>query len=70
MNYFFGIDATSGKLVADFEEGAGGAGPLGLNHPVTGTAVVTSNVWHHAAAPTTERRGSSTSMELSTAPWL
>src|SRR6266540_3987819 len=50
MNYFFGIDATSGKLVADFEEGAGGAGPLGLNHPVSGTAVVTSNVWHHAAA--------------------
>ena len=50
MNYFFGIDATSGKLVADFEEGAGGTGPLGLNHPVSGTAVVTSNVWHHAAA--------------------
>src|SRR5215212_371704 len=50
MNYFFGIDATSGKLVADFEEGVGGTGPLGLNHPVSGTTVVTSNVWHHAAA--------------------
>ena len=45
MNYFLGIDATSGKLVADFEDTATGA-----NHPVTGTAVVTSNVWHHAAA--------------------
>ena len=36
MNYFLGIDATSGKLVADFEEGTGGTGPLGLNHPVVG----------------------------------
>jgi hypothetical protein len=34
----------SGKLVADFEE------PAGPNHPVSGTAIVTSNVWHHAAA--------------------
>ena len=50
MNYFLGIDATSGKLVADFEEGVGGAGPLGLNHPIRGTTTVTSNVWHHAAA--------------------
>ena len=32
-------------LVADFEDTANGA-----NHPVTGTTVVTSNVWHHAAA--------------------
>src|SRR5512133_2975168 len=50
MNYFLGIDATSGKLVADFEEGPGGTGPLGLNHPISGGTVVTSNVWHHAAA--------------------
>src|SRR6266496_1330561 len=49
MNYFLGIDASSGKLVGDFEEGATGASP-GLNHPVTGTTVVTSNAWHHAAA--------------------
>ena len=49
MNYFLGIDATSGKLVADFEEGAGAASP-GLNHPVSGNTVVTQNVWHHAAA--------------------
>ncbi len=42
-NYFLGIDSTSGVLVADYEE------PTGPNHPVSGTAVVTSNVWHHAA---------------------
>ncbi len=49
INYFFGIDATTGQLVADFEEAQSGASPS-LNHPVTGTTVVTSNVWHHAAA--------------------
>src|SRR6266540_460817 len=50
MNYFLGIDATSGKLVADFEEGPGGAGPLGQNHPISGTTLVTSGFWHHAVA--------------------
>src|SRR3954463_4615998 len=45
MNYFLGIDATSGVLVGDFEDTAGG-----VNHPVSGTTAVTSNVWHHAAA--------------------
>ncbi|MFL6005040.1 MAG: LamG-like jellyroll fold domain-containing protein [Gaiellaceae bacterium] len=50
MNYFLGIDATSGRLVADFEEGPGGAGPLGQNHPISGATLVTSNLWHHAAA--------------------
>ena len=49
MNYFLGIDGSSNKLVADFEEGATGTTP-GLNHPITGTTIVTSNVWHHAAA--------------------
>ena len=44
MNYFLGIDAATGVLVADFEE------PAGPNHPVAGTTAVTSNVWHHAAA--------------------
>ena len=34
---------STGVLVADYEE------PTGPNHPVSGTAVVTSNVWHHAA---------------------
>ena len=50
MNYFLGIRASDGVLVADFEEGPGGPGPLGQNHPVAGATVVTSNVWHHAAA--------------------
>ena len=45
MDWFLGIDATSGQLVADFEDSANGA-----NHPVTGNAVVSSNVWHHVAA--------------------
>jgi hypothetical protein len=47
LNYFLGID-SSGRLVADFEEGAGQPSP-GLNHPVTGVTSVTNNVWHHAA---------------------
>jgi fibronectin type 3 domain-containing protein len=50
MNFFLGIDATSAKLVADFEEGPSTGGTLGLNHPITGNTVVTNNVWHHAAA--------------------
>ncbi len=49
VNYFLGIDASSGKLVADFEEGQTGATPS-ANHPITATTVVTQNVWHHAAA--------------------
>ena len=36
MNYFLGIDATSGKLVADFEEAQGGSAPS-ANHPISGT---------------------------------
>jgi len=48
MNYFLGIN-TSGKLVADFEEGAGQATP-GLNHPVTGITTIVNNTWYHAAA--------------------
>src|SRR5262245_16474093 len=47
MNYFLGIDAA-GHLVADFEEGAGQPTP-GLNHPVTGSAVISNNAWHHGA---------------------
>ena len=40
-----------GRLVADFEEAQtpGGTNP-GLNHPITGTGVITADsVWHHAA---------------------
>ncbi len=48
MNYFLGVDAA-GRLVADFEEGAGGTSP-GLNHPITGATVVQTGVWYHAAA--------------------
>src|SRR6266496_4708253 len=52
MNYFMGIDATTGKLVADFEEGPSAGGTLGLNHPVSGTTVIPVNInlWHHVAA--------------------
>ncbi len=46
VNYFLGIDATSGKLVADFEAAAGSA-----NHPITGTTpIAIDSAWHHAAA--------------------
>ncbi len=45
MNYFLGIDSTSARLVADFEDMATGA-----NHPVTGTTALTNGVWYHAAA--------------------
>jgi Concanavalin A-like lectin/glucanases superfamily len=45
MNYFLGIDGSSGKLVADFEDMADGA-----NHPITGQTMISQNVWHHAAA--------------------
>ena len=46
MNYFLGIDATTGVLVADFEDTATGG-----NHPVAGTtAIAAGPSWHHAAA--------------------
>lgn len=48
VNYFFGIDATSGKLVADFEEAQGQPSPS-LNHPITAGTLVTRDIWHHAA---------------------
>ena len=50
IDYFLGIDATSGKLVADFEEGQSGTSPS-ANHPITGTtAIPVGSAWHHAAA--------------------
>ncbi|MBK8784602.1 MAG: tandem-95 repeat protein [Anaerolineales bacterium] len=49
INYFLGIDAGTGALIADFEEGAGGILPS-QNHPVSGTTVIANNVWYHAAA--------------------
>ena len=48
-NYFLGIDGTTARLVADFEEGAGGASP-GLNHPVSGVSAIVNGTWYHAAA--------------------
>jgi hypothetical protein len=45
MNYFLGIDSTTAKLVADFEDSATGA-----NHPVTGATALSNGVWYHAAA--------------------
>ena len=45
MNYFLGIDATTGVLVADFEDTANGAQPPGHRHH----RVPISTVWHHAA---------------------
>lgn len=49
MNYFLGISTSSiTRLVADFEEGAGGTNP-GQNHPVTGKTAPGNNVWNHAA---------------------
>ena len=49
MNYYLGIDAVTGVLVADFEEGASGTDP-GLNHPIRGEAEIQTGVWYHAAA--------------------
>ena len=48
INYFFGIDDSSDTLAADFEEAPTGASP-GLNHPITSTTTVSTNVWHHGA---------------------
>ena len=49
LNYFLGIQASGGVLVADFEEHAGGSRP-GMNHPVEGRTVVVPGLMHHAAA--------------------
>ena len=64
MDYFLGIDAPTGMLVADFEDTADGS-----NHPVAGTTPITSDVWHHAAAvyDTAPTPGGCTSTARSTA---
>jgi concanavalin A-like lectin/glucanase superfamily protein/fibronectin type III domain protein len=49
MNFFLGINDATDVLIADLEEGAGGASP-GLNHPITGATAIANGVWHHAAA--------------------
>ncbi|RIK65961.1 MAG: hypothetical protein DCC65_10990 [Planctomycetota bacterium] len=45
-NYFLAIDATTGRLAADFES----VDPSPNNFPVFGTTTITTNVWHHVAA--------------------
>jgi hypothetical protein len=46
MNYFLGINSTTGALAADFEDTATGG-----NHPITGgTPIVPDGRWHHVAA--------------------
>ena len=44
MNYFLGIDDTTGVLVADFEDK-----PTGANHPLLGVTPLRYNTWYHAA---------------------
>ena len=68
INYFLGIDASSGKLVADFEEGQTGATPS-LNHPITATTVVTRTSGTTPRRRMTARPGTSISTASSTAPW-
>ena len=46
-NYFLGVD-SSGRLVADFEEGSNGTTP-GLNHPIGGRTAIVNGVWTHVA---------------------
>ncbi len=49
-NWLLGIDDATDVLAIDSEEGPGGPGPLGQNHPVRGTTAITMDAWHHAAA--------------------
>ncbi|HET9327831.1 MAG TPA: LamG-like jellyroll fold domain-containing protein, partial [Candidatus Eisenbacteria bacterium] len=44
MNYFFGIDDATDRLMADFEDAVDGT-----NHPVLGATTIANGVWHHAA---------------------
>ncbi|OYW76021.1 MAG: hypothetical protein B7Z37_10785 [Verrucomicrobia bacterium 12-59-8] len=49
-NYFFGIDATTNKLCADFEAQAGISGiTAGQNYPIIGGTVIQNDTWYHAA---------------------
>jgi concanavalin A-like lectin/glucanase superfamily protein/List-Bact-rpt repeat protein len=49
INYIFGVQAATGVLCADFEEGAAGTSPS-LNHPVLGATSIATGGWHHVAA--------------------
>jgi len=48
MNYFLGLHAANGQIVADYEEHISGTTP-GLNHPIIADTPVTDSEWHHAA---------------------
>lgn len=45
VNWFLGIDADTGVLVADFQDAADGS-----NHPISGVTVLAADTWYHAAA--------------------
>src|SRR5262245_49072874 len=45
LNWFLGLRASDGVLVADFEDADTGA-----NHPASGTSVIPLHVWTHVAA--------------------
>src|SRR5438128_4982018 len=50
MNFFFLIVRPTRRSTLFPYTTLFRSGPLGLNHPVAGTTVVTSNAWHHVAA--------------------
>ena len=62
-NYFFGIDASSGELEADFEDTASGA-----NHPVNGVTPSPRTCGTTPPRRSTDRSSASTSTACSTGP--
>ncbi|REJ84476.1 MAG: T9SS C-terminal target domain-containing protein [Bacteroidetes bacterium] len=48
MNYFLGINSTTGTICADFEQGNGQPFP-GKNHPINGITPICMFRWYHAA---------------------
>lgn len=49
-NLFFGIQASTGKLMAVFTETPSSAGTLGQSYPIFGDSTISPDSWHHAAA--------------------
>ena len=57
LDWFLGLDAETGVLVADFQDASDGSSPQaassspgGSNHPVRGTTVLRDGTWYHVAA--------------------
>jgi hypothetical protein len=48
-NLFFGIQASSGKIMAVFREAASDSSSTGQDYPILGTTQVAPGSWHHAA---------------------